>query len=174
MINTREKIAAGLEDAFAENGFAEIGVDGLREATQVSLRTLYKYYPSREEMVLAALERRHKRYLENLFNQLPAAPEAALDALFDRVGKWMSENAPQGCMFHSAVAAYPDNPAVRGMLERHKKEVSNGMVQATGLTSVRNELMLVHEGITQCWPLMGECAITSAKALLNGLLGRDK
>lgn len=171
MANTKEKIAAGLERAFAERGFAEIGVDGLRDATQVSLRTLYKYCPSREDMVLTALERRHARYLVHLLSDLPDAPDKALEAIFERVGEWISENASKGCLFHSAVAAHPENAAVREMLLRHKSELADGLVRATGLTSARDELMLLHEGITQSWPLMGErtvpCAISLARSLLE-------
>ena len=60
MSDIQEKIAAGLEEAFLRNGFAQTGVDALREATQVSLRTLYKYTPSPAEMVLSALENRRQ------------------------------------------------------------------------------------------------------------------
>jgi len=168
-METKERIAAGLEQAFARSGFTELGVDGLREATQVSLRTLYKYCPSREEMILVALQRRHERYLAHLFDDLPEAPEKALDMLFDRVGTWMATNAPGGCMFHSAVAAHPDNAAIRTMLERHKTEVADRMARATGLSAARDELTLLHEGLTQSWPLMGARAVARAKGLARML-----
>ncbi|WP_111496532.1 MULTISPECIES: TetR/AcrR family transcriptional regulator [Marinobacter] len=170
METTQEKIAAGLERAFAEHGFAEIGVDGLRDATQVSLRTLYKYCPSREDMVLTALEHRHTRYLAHLFGDLSGGPEQVLGEMFERVGRWMAENASYGCLFHSAVAAHPDKPALREMLQRHKGEVADGMVRATGLEACRDEFMLLHEGLTQTWPLTGECAVESARLLARRLL----
>jgi len=170
MTQTREQIAARLERAFAQDGFAELGVDGLRAAARVSLRTLYKYCRSREDMVLAALEHRHARYLAHLFADLPPAPGEALEALFDRVGTWMAANAPQGCLFHSAVAAHPDSAAIREMFERHKREVADGMARATGLWPARDDLILLHEGLTQSWPLMGERAVTRAKGLARMLL----
>lgn len=169
MTKTQEKIAKGLECAFAEHGFAEIGVDGLREATHVSLRTLYKYCPSREDMVLTALNHRHLRYLAHLLDGLPEGPEEALEEMLDRIGSWMAANAPQGCLFHSAVAAHPDNAVIRTMLERHKTEVVDGMVRATNLPTNRDELMLIHEGLTQSWPLMQERAVRSAKILARSL-----
>ncbi len=55
MRDTATKIAAGLERAFAARGFSEPCVDDLREAAGVSLRTLYKYTPSRDAMVRMAL-----------------------------------------------------------------------------------------------------------------------
>lgn len=174
MKDTQQKIAAGLEQAFAAEGFAEPGVDQLRDATQVSLRTLYKYCPSREDMVLTALEHRHGRYLEHLFRDLPEAPEKALEDIFARIGAWMRTNAAQGCLFHAAVAAQPHNTALRQMLERHKAEVAARLAEATGLSAYRDELMLLHEGLTQSWSFMGEAAVERAKALAVPLLERQE
>lgn len=163
MNSTQTKIAAGLEQAFAQHGFAQIGVDGLRQASQVSLRTLYKYCPSREAMVITALEYRHQRYLAYLLEGLPTQPTLAIDNVFERVGSWMEENAPQGCLFKSAVAAHPDSDVLHQMLERHKLEVSDGLVRATGLTSHQDELLFLHEAIIHSWSIMGPRAISSAK-----------
>lgn len=170
MKDTQEKIAAGLEQAFAAEGFAESGVDQLRDATQVSLRTLYKYCPSREDMVLMALEHRHERYLDHLFRDLPEAPEKALEDIFARIGAWMRTNAAQGCLFHAAVAAQPHSVALRQMLERHKAEVAERLAKAMGLSACRDELMLLHEGLTQSWSFMGEAAVDHAKTLAVSLL----
>jgi len=167
---TKVKIAARLEEAFASGGFAELGVDDLRKRAEVSLRTLYKYFPSRADMVLAALEHRHERYLAHLFTDLPETREAALKAIFERVGEWMHQNAPQGCLFHSAVAAHPNNRDLKNMLERHKGEVANRMVHATGLWSAKTDLLLLHEGLTQSWSLFGYKAVERAQALAKTLL----
>ena len=87
MTDMMSKISAGLERAFANRGFAEPSVEDLRDAAGVSLRTLYKYTPSRAEMVLAALENRHQRYLARVFDDLPEAAEPRsqpLRALLER------------------------------------------------------------------------------------------
>ena len=65
----KEKIAASLEKAFSQYGFAEPSVPQLKNACEVSLRTLYKYYPSKEAMIVAALEHRHQRYLSFLLEE---------------------------------------------------------------------------------------------------------
>lgn len=56
MLDIQNQIDAGLERAFAKHGFAEPNIETLRKATGVSLRTLYKYVPSRDVMILRALE----------------------------------------------------------------------------------------------------------------------
>ena len=62
----REQIAASLEVAFSQQGFAEPSVAQLKTACGVSLRTLYKHFPSKEAMIVGALEYRHQRYLDFL------------------------------------------------------------------------------------------------------------
>lgn len=170
MNKTQKKIAAGLEQAFAENGFTELGVDSLRDASQVSLRTLYKYCPSKEDMILMALEHRHARYLAYVFEDLPANNEHVWNVIFDRVGLWMGESVSQGCLFHSAVASYPHSEPIRMMLEHHKKEVADRMAETTELVDIRDHLLLIHEGVVQSWTILGLQAVVNAKILLHCLL----
>lgn len=169
MTITREKIAAGLELAFATHGFAEPNVETLRDAAGVSLRTLYKYMPSRADMVMAALEHRHQRYLAQVLKDLPDDPSEARSTLMDRVGTWMRIEAAHGCLFHAAVAADPGNASVRTLLRRHKQEVALRAARATGLADQEVALLLVLEGLTQSWPLHGAEAVAAAKRLASAL-----
>ncbi|PVH28033.1 TetR family transcriptional regulator [Pararhodobacter oceanensis] len=193
MSEMMRKISAGLEQAFAKGGFAEPSVEDLRDAAGVSLRTLYKYTPSRSEMVLAALEHRHRRYLARVFEDLPQEPAAALEALLSRVGDWMASETAHGCLFHAAVAADPASQPLRELLERHKAEVAARAAMATGLGGAglggdsvgvdsvgadsRGEgsggaetaLLVIIEGLTQAWPLRGDEAVLAAKRLGRAL-----
>ncbi|MFP3385989.1 TetR/AcrR family transcriptional regulator [Tritonibacter sp. SIMBA_163] len=163
------KIAAGLERAFAKGGFAEPSVEALRDAAGVSLRTLYKYAPSRADMVLVALENRHQRYLSYVFVGLPKNTEDATNAILVRVGTWMTEEASHGCLFHAAVAADPNSDPLRRFLERHKAEVASKAATATGLVAAETELLMIIEGLTQVWPLKGDAAVDAAKRLSHAL-----
>lgn len=169
MIDTATKIAAGLERAFATRGFAEPSVEDLRDASGVSLRTLYKYVPSRSEMVIAALEHRHQRYLGQVFDDLPSVPEAALETLLGRVSDWMATETSHGCLFHAAVAADPSSAQLREVLARHKAEVAQRASIAADLPAASVALLLIIEGLTQTWPLHREaatdCAIVLGRAL---------
>lgn len=169
MTGTQEKIAAGLERAFASHGFAEPSVDTLRDAAGVSLRTLYKYMPSRADMVMAALEHRHQRYVQRVLDDLPNDPSKARDLLMDRIGDWMQTEAAHGCLFHSAVASDPGNSSVRAMLKRHKQEVVQRATAATGLVGDEVALLLILEGLTQSWPIHGAQAVAAAKTLVSAL-----
>ncbi|MFW8593105.1 TetR/AcrR family transcriptional regulator [Cribrihabitans neustonicus] len=169
MSDTKKKIAAGLEQAFAARGFAEPSVEDLRDAAGVSLRTLYKYTPSRADMVQAALVHRHQRYLEHVFNELPEDAKAALPVLIERVGDWMAREAAHGCLFHAAVAAAPGDGVLRQLLRRHKAEVATTAAAAAGLAGREIELLLILEGLTQSWPLHKGASVESAKRLAEVL-----
>ncbi|MEO1115600.1 MAG: TetR/AcrR family transcriptional regulator [Pseudomonadota bacterium] len=170
MTDTKTRIAAGLEKAFAENGFAEPNIDSLREAAGVSLRTLYKYLPSREEMVLCALEYRHRRYMQFVFGELPAAQGPVLHILFDRISGWMASEAAHGCLFHAAVAAAPRDERLRQLLAKHKREVAQAAADLSGLPGRQGEITLIVEGLMQDWPLHRDRATQSAKNLGDLLL----
>ncbi|MFG6559809.1 TetR/AcrR family transcriptional regulator [Sulfitobacter sp. 1A15299] len=170
MTETKSKIAAGLERAFATRGFAEPSVEDLRDAAGVSLRTLYKYTPSRAEMVLAALENRQQRYLALVFGDLPEPPAEALETILARVGQWMETETSHGCLFHAAVAADPGSEQLHALLSRHKAEVAVKAAAAADLPAAETELLLILEGLTQTWPLRGAQAVTAAQHLAKTLL----
>jgi AcrR family transcriptional regulator len=165
MNDTKTKIAAGLEQGFAKNGFAEPSVEDLRDAAGVSLRTLYKYMPSRNEMVYAALEYRHNRYMSHVFVDLPETGLPSLSAIIDRIATWMEREASHGCLFHAAVAASPHDKRLRALLQRHKTEFAESAARATGQPERAVDLTLVFDGLTQSWPLHGNAAVISAKRL---------
>lgn len=167
----REKIAAGLERAFAAHGFAEPDIETLRAAAGVSLRTLYKYFPTREARMLAALEHRHRRYMAIVASDLPAGRAAALEAVFDRIGDWMEAETAHGCLFHAAVASTPGNAALRAMLARHKRELTERLGDALSWGGRCEDLTLLMEGLTQSWALHGRGAVESAKRLAAALDG---
>ncbi|MEO1092075.1 MAG: TetR/AcrR family transcriptional regulator [Pseudomonadota bacterium] len=160
-----DRIASGLERVFARQGFAVPSVEDLRKEAGVSLRTLYKYTPSRGEMVIAAMEHRHRRYLERVFSGLPGEPAQALSVIVDRIAAWMESEAAHGCLFHAAVAAAPHDEVLRALLERHKAEVAERAARASGLVGREVDLTLIIEGLTQSWPLRRSAAVDSAKML---------
>lgn len=167
MTDMTTKIAAGLERAFAARGFSEPSVEDLREAAGVSLRTLYKYAPSRDAMVHMALEHRHQRYIAHVFGDPEHKAPQSIDTTLDRIADWMKTEASHGCLFHAAVASAPDDLELRDLLERHKAEVCNRARAVSDEKVVASDLMIIIEGLTQAWPLCSEGALTSAKRIAH-------
>lgn len=167
MSDIATKIAAGLERAFATRGFSDPSVEDLRDAAGVSLRTLYKYAPSRDAMVHIALEHRHQRYIRHVFSSSSDQATQPIDTTLERIADWMTTEASHGCLFHSAVASAPDDLALRHLLERHKAEICQLALTRSGAPLQESDLMVIIEGLIQAWPLRQTEALVSAKRLVS-------
>jgi len=171
MTETQHRIAESLDRQFAEMGFATQGVEALRAGADVSLRTLYKYFPSREAMVVGALEYRDQAYS----NWIAGGPEQGADHVLyplSRLGDWLGQVANTGCLFMNALSAYPDSEAIRASVEAHKSRLRGQFrtrllrvapgCEAGGLADA---MLLLHEGLTDTARLHGPEA--AAKAALR-------
>jgi AcrR family transcriptional regulator len=177
MSNTKHRIAIELERSFARQGFAEQGVDALRADADVSLRTLYKHFPSRESMIIGALEHRDATYAEWLAGGPDDGAEHVLHPLV-RLGDWLDEVANTGCLFLNAWAQYPNSAAIAAVVRDHKARLADGFRQRLERVAPGQDtghlaeiLFLLHEGMTQAARLQGreiayEAAMHAARAAL--------
>ncbi|MBO6508387.1 MAG: TetR/AcrR family transcriptional regulator [Roseibium sp.] len=163
MDDTEDTIAAGLEKVFWSRGFADPSVPELRAGVGVSMRTLYRYFPSKEAMVLGALEYRHRRYLKYVREGVSEPGLAAAEQLFDKLGGWMRMTDGKECFFRQALAANPDSTDIESTVKRHKGELLAFFGELSGNTSYASSLYLLHEGVTACYAEMGETAVEDAK-----------
>jgi AcrR family transcriptional regulator len=154
-VNTRTRIAADLERTFATLGFAQQGVEALRAGADVSLRTLYKHFPSREAMIVGALEHRDKVYFEWLAGG-PAEGVAHVLYPLDRLGKWLERTANTGCLFLNALAQYPDSAAIAAAVRDHKMRLADVFRQRLARVAPGRDcsdlaatLFILHEGMTE-------------------------
>jgi AcrR family transcriptional regulator len=159
----KQQIAANLEQAFSQYGFAEPSVSKLQKTSGVSLRTLYKHFPSKEAMVVGALAFRHQRYLEFLTQDAPHDNEAFALHTLTKLEHWMKQHAPHGCMSMNAISAFPNNPLVNDAVKQHKHEVRQLLTHHTKNEALAMNLMLVHEGVSSAWPIFGSSVLESAK-----------
>jgi AcrR family transcriptional regulator len=177
MTGTKQRIASDLERCFAEQGFAEQGVEALRAGANVSLRTLYKHFPSREAMIVGALEHRDVTYLESLKGGPQEGAQHVLHPLV-RLGDWLSEVANTGCLFLNALAEYPESAAIAAVVKDHKQRLADEfrlrlerVVPDRDTSHLAETLFLLHEGMTQAARLQGseratEAALRAARAAL--------
>lgn len=169
----KEQIAANLEKAFSEFGFAEPSVAQLKVSCGVSLRTLYKHYPSKEEMIVGALQHRHQRYLKFLLVNSPEPGLSSVQHIFKMLGRWMEEYAPNGCMFINALAAFPENDFISQTVKNHKKNVRDFLGKQSLHEDLATQLFLLHEGVSSAWPVIGDEAIYSAQQTIIELLSEN-
>lgn len=169
-MDKKMELASRLEDAFSFYGFAEPNVATLKTHTQTTLKTLYKYFPSKEDMIVAALDNRHNRYISFLEKDCPTHLEDALGHIFQRLAHWLENYAPRGCLSLQALASYPNNKQIAQAVNSHKQEVRKWFESRLGDESLAERVFLIHEGMSGAWPTLGHCALDAAKANLSALL----
>jgi len=93
-----ERILLAADRLFYHRGIRAVGVDAVAAEAGISKRSLYDYFPSKDALVAAYLQRR--------FLLPPASDAPARDqvlAVFDRLGSSFAEDGFRGCPFVNAV-----------------------------------------------------------------------
>jgi AcrR family transcriptional regulator len=104
----KERILSTADRLFYQRGIRAVGVDTIAAEAGISKRSLYDYFPSKEALVLAYLERR--------FVPLPpsgAPPAEQILTIFDRLEAVFTDPAFRGCPFVNAVAELGGSEAAR-------------------------------------------------------------
>lgn len=95
--------------AFYDGGFHATGVDAVMADSGISKRTLYKYFPSKEELIEAVLDRYGLDVEQSLFAPALARssdPRARIHAVFDVRREQMLASGFQGCLAMRAAQEY--------------------------------------------------------------------
>jgi AcrR family transcriptional regulator len=131
---TREAIVLAAERLFDQRGFDAVTVAEIAAAAEISVKTLFTYFRSKEDLVFADEERLLARLLGMVDERAPgrtplqAITAAILDALADDRGTRGLES------FHRTLAS---SPAVASRLRRMWEQYENEL--ATLLAHERNE-----------------------------------
>ena len=176
----RERILQTATELFYRDGYGAVGVDTIIAEAEVAKTTLYRHFASKDELIVAYLERANQRFWE-WFDQAIAAhtdPRAQLTALFDAVAKLAASPACLGCTFQGAASEFPsqDHPGHRTALE-HKQAVLKRLrdlardAGATEPQRLARELLLVMDGAWAAARMFGRRSpATAAPAAATALL----
>lgn len=99
---TREKILASAEKLFNANGVRLTGVDAISADAGLTKVTLYKHFPSKDELLAEVLRRREKSWREWFETSIAAranTPREQLLAVFDVLGEWFQTEDFRGSIF---------------------------------------------------------------------------
>jgi AcrR family transcriptional regulator len=101
--DARERILDAAYELFSRRGIQAVGVDAVIERSGVARQTLYRHFGSKQELVLAFLERRQERWtrawLQGEVERRAAAPADRLLAIFDVFDEWFRGPDFEGCTF---------------------------------------------------------------------------
>jgi AcrR family transcriptional regulator len=101
--DARERILDSAYELFSRRGIRAVGVDELVDRAGVAKATFYHHFPSKDDLVLAFLERREqlwtKDWVEAEARERGGTPEEQLLAIFDLFDEWFHREDFEGCSF---------------------------------------------------------------------------
>jgi AcrR family transcriptional regulator len=146
-----EALLDAAERLFYDRGIQAVGMDEVRAASGLPLTRIYRLYASKEDLVVAVLRRRDRRWRGNLaayVEQVPDPRERVL-AIFDWLAEWFAEPGFRGCAWINAFGELgPSSEAVLAEVRSHKQGFHDQIttwVHATGLP-VTEPVFLLAEG----------------------------
>lgn len=99
-------------------------MDQLRATAQLPLKRMYQLFPSKDELVLAFLRRRHTTMMSAIAARIDAVArqQDRVLAIFDWLHDWFREPGYRGCAWLNAYGELgPTNAAVAAETRRHKR-----------------------------------------------------
>lgn len=108
-LSKRDQLLETAWRLFYRDGYHATGIDRILGSAGVAKMTLYKHFRSKEDLILAVLEKRSDLFRESFSRFLQAkrrTPEQQLVAVFDWLIEWVNSKEFRGCFFQKAMAEY--------------------------------------------------------------------
>lgn len=121
----KERILDTASRLFYRHGFVSVGVDTITAEAGVAKMSLYRHFPSKDDLIVAYLERSNEQFWAWFEGALgEGSPRQQLLRVFEELAGFATSPACFGCMFQLAAADFPDphHPANRAALA-HKRAV---------------------------------------------------
>jgi AcrR family transcriptional regulator len=112
-VGTESRLLDAADELFFSRGIAATPIDMVLARAGVSAATLYRGYESKEALVAAALERRHRSWLEVWDAAIERSADAPgkLLAVFDALDEFRARaDGARWCAFLGSAAEYADAP----------------------------------------------------------------
>ena len=106
----REKLLATAADLFYREGFRATGVDAISEASGVGKMTLYRHFPSKDDLIAAYLNDANTQFWAWFESSIALAdtPRNKILAFFRSLGELADKPFCHGCPFLNAAVDFPD------------------------------------------------------------------
>jgi len=108
----RERLLIAAYELFSKQGVQATGVDAIIDRSGVARQTMYRHFASKQDLVLAFLERREqvwtKGWLQTEVRRRASDPGERLLAIFDVFDGWFRRPDFEGCSFINVMLEHPD------------------------------------------------------------------
>jgi AcrR family transcriptional regulator len=106
----KDKLFQTAADLFYRKGYRAIGVDTLAAESGIGKMTLYRHYPSKDDLIVAYLKESDQTFrdrFEEVTKEAPTAREKLL-AFFRSLQEYVTTPACYGCPFLNVATEYPE------------------------------------------------------------------
>jgi AcrR family transcriptional regulator len=152
--SARDRLLAAADELFYAEGVHTVGIDRIIEHAGVAKASLYSTFGSKEELVRAYLEGRHRARRERITTKLAplATPREKILGVFDAVADAVTAPGFRGCAFYNATAeSGPDSAAQEiGRMNRNwTRELFTDLARQAGAgdpEGLTRQLMVLYDG----------------------------
>ena len=128
----KDRLFEAASRLFYQRGYRAVGVDTLAEESGIGKMTLYRHYPSKDDLIVAFLQNSDQDfwgYFEQATGKASSA-RGSLVSFFEALQAYATAPACFGCPFLNVATEYPDvhDPGHRVAL-RHKQVVRGRFLQ---------------------------------------------
>lgn len=142
----RERILGAAYELFSRRGIRAVGTDEVIERAGVARATLYRHFATKNDLVLAVLQRREELWTHGLIEarsrELGSTPEDQLLAIFDVLHDWFqSRDGYEGCSFINVLLELGrDHPVGQACLAHidHVRDIVRQRAVVAGLLDVED------------------------------------
>lgn len=160
--SAHERILNAAYELFSRRGIRAVGTDEVIERAGVAKATLYRHFATKNDLVLAVLERREEIWTHGLIDaqseQRANTAEEQLLAIFDVMHDWFQlRDGYEGCSFINVLLELgADHPAGQASIAHidHVRDIVRRRALAAGLTDV--------EDFASSWHILMKGAIIMA------------
>ncbi|QES45624.1 TetR family transcriptional regulator [Streptomyces venezuelae] len=157
----RERILRTAYELFSRRGIRDVGIEEVIARSGVAKATLYRHFPSKDQLVLAFLARRERQW--TLGRVVAGArnrgrtPEGRLLAIFDVFDEWFHGDDFDACTFINVLLEMGwKHPLGRASIEylENIRSLVRGMAEEAGLRD--------SDGFARSWHILMKGSIISA------------
>jgi AcrR family transcriptional regulator len=161
----RERVRRAAYELFSNHGLRAVGIDAVIAKAGTAKMTLYRNFPSKDDLILDFLRRREQlwthEWLEAESRRRGETPQQQLLAIFDVFSEWFSQPDFEGCSFLTTMIEindplHPVHQAAVGHLANIRAYIGE-LASAAGISDtdafarkwhilMKGSIMAAHEG----------------------------
>jgi AcrR family transcriptional regulator len=151
----RDHIIETASRLFYANGIRAVGMDRVIAEADIAKATLYRHFPTKEQLIVAYLRTRSLHVLSSMKSAIRSAgdsPTKRVTGLFRLLERDAHSAEFRGCAFMLAVAEHEESEAIRDVARAHKDAVKRVFLHAVsgsgkaGAKRLAEQLALLHDG----------------------------